>query len=305
MAQSAWPNGFVVRAPRPDEARAVADLIIARNLADFGEPEWDLQDTLSDWNRLGFDRERDARVVVAPDGRLAAYVDVHKRPNSVRVGENAGLHADFRDSGLEAALIELAETLAAQHLAPQVRWMSEAGRGRMLTAHGYTPARWHWQMRIELTEPPHEPKWPVGFDIRIMREEDERATYELIEKAFTRPDRAPLSFEEWRRYMIERDDVDRSLQFIAVRRDEIAGAALCMAYFDPDEGWVRQLAVEEKHRGLGLGAALLRHAFGQFYQRGITRVGLGVDAHNPSATKLYKGLGMTPVREYIEYLKPA
>ncbi|HSO48730.1 MAG TPA: hypothetical protein VLQ68_12460, partial [Rhizobiaceae bacterium] len=228
MKHAAWPDDFTVRPPRRDEAQAVADLCCARGIADFGEPDWSLEDTHADWDRLGFDLERDARVVVAPDGLLAAYVDAHKRPNVVQIGENAGVHPDFRGQGLEAALVELGESLAAQHAPLPLRWMSEVGRGRVLAERGYTPFRYLWQMRIDFAEPPVPATWPDGFGVRIMEQADERATHALIDNAFARPDRAPVSFDEWRRYVVEREDFDRSLQFVAVKGDEIVGAALCM-----------------------------------------------------------------------------
>jgi ribosomal protein S18 acetylase RimI-like enzyme len=300
-----WPGNFTIRPPRADEARAVADLCCARGLIDFGEADWSLEDTLAAWARLGFDLERDARVVVGPDGRLAAYAEVHKRPNFVQIGENVGIHPAFRGQGLEIRFIELVESLVAQHAPLPVRWMSEVGRGHALVERGYIPGRFLWQMRIDLTEEPAPPSWPEGYSARLMEEADEPETHALIDEAFARPDRAPVPYEEWRRYIVERADFDRSLQFLAVKGDEIVGAALCVEYHDLDEGWVRSLAVEESHRGIGLGQALLRHAFREFRGRGILIAGLGVDANNPSATKLYQGVGMRAIHEYIEYRKPA
>ncbi len=160
-------------------------------------------------------------------------------------------------------------------------------------------------MRGELTEPPPAPVWPAGFTVRNMASEDERATHALIEAAFARADRAAVSFEEWRRFMIERDDFDRSLAFLAIRGDVIAGAAMCLIYPEAEEGWVRQLAVDERFRHLGLGRALLLHAFGEFYRRGARRSGLGVDANNPSATRLYQSAGMTSLGEYVQYQRAA
>lgn len=302
---TAWPEGFVVRPPRPDEAQAVADLIIARDIAEHGEPDWSVEDTRADWIRLGFELERDARVVVAPDGRFAAYADAHRRPNAVQLGENTTLHPDYEAQGLEEALFTLAESLAAQHAPLPIQWIMEQSRGQVLLDRGYTPVRWLWQMRVEFDGPPPAAEWPAGYAVRTMQEADERESYELIERAFTRPGRASVSYEEWRRFMLERDDFDRSLFFIAARGAEIVGTALCIHYAEINEGWVRQLAVKEGHRGHGLGQALLLHSFGEFYRRGVPRVGLGVDANNPSATKLYKGVGMTALREYAQYQKPA
>lgn len=305
MAYMPWPRDFVVRPPRPDEAEQVVALICACDIADTGEPDWSADETLADWARIGFELERDARVVVAPDGRLAAYVDVFARPNAVEIATNSCLHPDFRQPDTDAALIELAEALAAQHAPLPVRWVIAVERGHVLEERGYEPMRWLWRMRGDLTDSPPPPRWPEGFTVRIMAPEDERATHALIEAAFVRPDRAPVAFDHWRRFMVERDNFDRSLAFLAVRGDEIVGSAMCLMYPEAEEGWVRQLAVDERFRNLGLGSALLLHAFGEFYRRGAKRSGLGVDANNPSAAKLYRGVGMRPLQEYVQYQRPA
>jgi len=305
MHNTTWPKDSIIRPPRPDEAGDVTALICACDIADTGEPDWTVDETRADWARLGFDLSRDARVVVAPDGRLIAYAEVFARPNAVEIATNSCIHPDFRPLDLDEALIGLAESLAEQHASLPVRWVIEAERGRALAARGYEPVRWLWRMRGEFTGPPNAAVWPEGFSVRTMAPEDERATHALIDAAFARPDLAPVSFDEWRRFMIERDDFDRSLAFLAVRGAEIAGAAMCLMYPEVDEGWVRQLAVDERFRHLGLGRALLLHAFGEFYRRGARRSGLGVDANNPSATKLYVGVGMRSLREYVQYQRPA
>ncbi len=305
MQKGTWPQGSIIRPPRHDEAEQVTALICACDVADTGEPDWTVDETRADWARLGFDLARDARVVLAPDGRLIAYAEVFVRPNAVEIATNSCIHPDFRPLGLETALIELAESLAGQHAPLPVRWVIEAERGRILAARGYEPVRWLWRMRGEFTGPPKPAVWPEGFSVRTMEPEDERTTHALIDAAFFRPDRAPVPFEEWRRFMIERDDFDRSLAFLAVRGDEIVGAAMCLMYGEVDEGWVRQLAVDDRFRHLGLGRALLLHAFGEFYRRGAKRSGLGVDANNPSATKLYLGVGMRSLGEYVQYQRLA
>ena len=53
------------------------------------------------------------------------------------------------------------------------------------------------------------------------------------------------------------------------------------------------LGVRRPWRGRGLGRALLHRAFAEFWNRGLPRVTLGVDAENPhGATKLYESVGM-------------
>jgi ribosomal protein S18 acetylase RimI-like enzyme len=69
-------------------------------------------------------------------------------------------------------------------------------------------------------------------------------------------------------------------------------------------GWVRNLGVRRGWRGRGLARALLQHAFGAFYARGCTTIGLGVDAQSPTgATRLYQRAGMRVTEEYETYEK--
>jgi ribosomal protein S18 acetylase RimI-like enzyme len=50
--------------------------------------------------------------------------------------------------------------------------------------------------------------------------------------------------------------------------------------------------------------ALLLHAFGELYKRGIERVGLGVHGENPtSAPRLYERAGMVVTRRYDHYAR--
>ena len=89
---------------------------------------------------------------------------------------------------------------------------------------------------------------------------------------------------------------------IAWDGNEIAGFSLNR--FGKGIGWVGTLAVRRPWRKKGLGLALLRHSFGEFYKRGMTTIGLGVDASNPTgATRLYQRAGMYVAGEFVMYEK--
>jgi len=67
---------------------------------------------------------------------------------------------------------------------------------------------------------------------------------------------------------------------------------------------VALLGVRERWRRRGLGLALLHRVFGEFYSRGERKVGLGVDAQNPTgATRLYERAGMHVHTEDIVFEK--
>jgi ribosomal protein S18 acetylase RimI-like enzyme len=62
---------------------------------------------------------------------------------------------------------------------------------------------------------------------------------------------------------------------------------------EPGLAWVQILGVLPEFRQRGLAQALLRHTFEEYARRGLDRVGLGVDAENPTgAVRVYERAGM-------------
>ena len=102
--------------------------------------------------------------------------------------------------------------------------------------------------------------------------------------------------------MIERDDFDPNAWIIARDGYEIAGGSLNA--IEDEEAWVAVLFVRRPWRRRGLGLALLRASFREFWKRGVPKAALGVDAENPTgATRLYERAGMHVVREERMYRK--
>ena len=158
-------------------------------------------------------------------------------------------------------------------------------------------------MEIELNELPVSPTWPEGIELRpFVPGRDARAVFEVVEGAFQDDwESTPEAFAEWRSWTIEQADFDPSLTLIAWAGDHPVGGALCHA---GPPGWVNSLAVAREWRGRELGLALLQHAFGDFYRRGLRRACLAVDAQNPTgATRLYQHAGMRKTREYLNMKK--
>ena len=162
--------------------------------------------------------------------------------------------------------------------------------------------------------PVPDPVWPQGITLRTFNPEtDAEAVYRadvdsfrdhfgFIEEPFEE------GFERFKYFHIDHDDFDPTLWFLAMDGDEIAGINLCRphsdAYADPALGWVGSLGVRRPWRKRGLGLALLRHSFNEFYRRGRRRVGLGVDAQNlTGALRLYERAGMHSHRAFDFYEK--
>ena len=104
--------GLSMRAPRPDEAQAITDLVIACDVAESGEPDFELDDLLTDWHMPGFDLAKDA-VVVLDGERIVAYgsfvrgdyVDVY-------------VHPAYRNRDLGKELLEWSERRALERTIP-------------------------------------------------------------------------------------------------------------------------------------------------------------------------------------------
>jgi len=105
------PDGFTIRRAKVDD---IAQLAIVQNSA-FGDdisPE-DFQNTVI--QAAGFDIQ-DEMVVVAPDGRIAAYTHLwFDYQNGVGMFEPVGAHQDFHRMGLTSAM--MAQALREMHKA--------------------------------------------------------------------------------------------------------------------------------------------------------------------------------------------
>lgn len=154
-----------------------------------------------------------------------------------------------------------------------------------------------------MTSPPDRPVWPAGITTRAMRlNHDERVVHATIEEAFAdhwgHVSRSP---EDWEQAVLRSDDFDPALTFMAFDGAEVASVVVNRRR---DIAWVGQLAVRRAWRKRGLGLALLRHVFNEFYQRGDRVVGLGVDSQSQTgATRLYEKAGMHVTRRYDTYEK--
>ncbi|HEY7983808.1 MAG TPA: GNAT family N-acetyltransferase [Ktedonobacterales bacterium] len=294
--------GYTLRPPTAADVAAIIALLRACDLADTGLMDtYDAADLLSDWT--GLDLARDAWVVLAADGMLAAYgaLTVH---GPSRIFADGYVHPEHRRRGIGGALVSLTEARAAELLptlpagSRQVLVNNLVATVRdaraLLEGRGYRLTRVYFRMHIALDAAPPAPEWPPAISARTSdgTPADLRRAYDTIEEGFRDHwGHEPRAFAAWQLRMV-RDDHDSALWFFAMDGARIAGAALCRAT-EPGSGWIEQLTVLRPWRQCGVALALLRHAFGAFYQRGITRIGLGVDGQSlTGAQRLYERAGM-------------
>jgi ribosomal protein S18 acetylase RimI-like enzyme len=169
---------------------------------------------------------------------------------------------------------------------------------RLLARHGFVLQTDVLAMWRVLAPDEREAKWPPGVTVRTFEPGDARAVHALLDEAYGAWDRSyvPVPHEDWERAMTGDIEFDAKVWWIAVRDGVPTGVSLWWT-----SGWLKDLVVRESERGRGLGAALVQHGFAEFARRGVPRVGLKVDAANPTgAVRLYERLGFrTERREQI------
>ncbi len=319
------PAGYTMRPAEMDDLPACVDLwnACARELV--GVEKFELAEARQDWLIPIFHLATDTRLVVAPSGQVVGYYEVWDlyEPH-VTVNAWGREHPDYRNLGIEAALLAWAEERARQaipkappeaRVAMQIFALScDAAGQAAYRAAGFTLVRHSLRMVIHLNEPPPEPQWPQGIRVRSMTlGQDERAVIQAVRDSFQdhfgwveTPFEA--EFQRWKYYMETDGNFDPSLWFLALEGNEIAGISLCRmkAYDDAEMGWVSTLGVLRPWRRRGVGLALLQHSFGELYKRGRRKIGLGVDAQSlTGATRLYEKAGMRPdpTRQFNMYEK--
>ncbi len=299
------PSGYSPRRPRGDDLDEVVALVAAVDLAVSGETLASRDDLRADWAHARFDLGRDAWLVVAPDGGLAAWawaLDVTAAHTSID-GQFV-VHPDHQWRGLEAPLLEWLEGYGAEiaaRAAADARvslgvWCDRRDRrAELYRSAGFARVRSFLRMRLALDELPGDgPAYapPPGLEVRrFTRRRDERALWATGEDAFAEHFRfTDQPFEEWLPSTLT-DEVDTDLWFTAWDDDQMVGYSI--SYVEPYGGYVDQLAVRKPWRHRGVGSLLLLTAFTALRERGCSNAVLGVDADNPSgAVSLYERLGM-------------
>jgi mycothiol synthase len=287
---SLLPDGFRVRPATVDDAPAINELVIAVDTVVQGWSDSTVAELVDWW------RETDlvGNSWVVEDDSLAAYAVLIPHGGSADI--DGFVDPAKTDHGLGSWLLGRGEERARELGFPKVlTWcLAPDGRARSLFERsGYREIRRFYRMLAEHDGAPSQPEWPDGFRVYTFEPADARPFHAALGEAFAEEwNFVETPFDQWAERRLNGPDFDPSLWFIVREGDEIA-AVLRGEPERAGAGWVGALGVRPAWRKRGLGLALLRHAFGEFYRRGQPRVGLGVDAQNPTgATRLYERAGM-------------
>lgn len=307
------PTGYTARPVTLSDAAAVAAMANLASRTVTGSDVHRVSDYESFWQSPGVDLAANTRLVLAPDGTVAGHIEIENAAPHVQVELWGEVHPGHTRQGIGSYLVGWAEDRARAMLeqAPPGTAVSllaevndlDARAQHLLQGLGYTHVRSGRRMVIDLdpNTPPPAPEWPAGVSLRrFVPDQDERVMLQTIRTAFRDHwGNVEEPFEEdlqkWTHHWRANPDFDPSLWFMAQAGGEVIGTGLSRMGIpsDPDMGWIFALSVLRPWRRQGVAGALLRHCFGELWQRGRRKVALGVDADNLSnAVHLYESAGM-------------
>jgi mycothiol synthase len=281
-----------------EDRRALAAVWRACEEHDDGRADFSEADAVAIFGRPSLEPERDS--IGVRDGRALVAFGLQLGPRITFVHVLPG----HRGRGIGTWLMRWSQDAARAIGAPvTAQEISDNERGAiaLLESDGYV-RRWDsWAFEMALDEEPPAPALAPGYAIRDFAPGDERAVYDVIQRAFGDwPEYEPQPFEDWAAMGIGRPGFEPALLGLAVHEDAVIGAVQLIE--DGEEGWIDQLAVAREHRGQGLGMALLLHAFGRTWRRGGRTCALGTDSRT-GARGLYEKVGMRVRKTFGEYAK--
>ncbi|MCL4832455.1 MAG: GNAT family N-acetyltransferase [Caldilineaceae bacterium] len=302
---------YTLRPPTPADMTEIVALMNVCEVALGDVPSMTVEELRRDWIEL--DLNEGAIVAETPAGAIVGYGDIVNRAFA-QTNVYAFARPGRGQSERFARLVTWGEEWVATRKPADLmtpteihlfRRTADTDSLRMLEAAGYENVRTHYVMTAELTETPPAPLWPEGIFVRSFRPgADDEALFlggeESFQDLWNRP---PSTKERWLE-PLQADDFDPTLWFLPFdsATGEVCGVCLCSIL--PGGGKVDSLGVRRPWRKQGLGLALLQHAFGELWRRGIRQVYLSVDAQSPTgAPRLYARAGFRVEKQFARYVK--
>jgi mycothiol synthase len=300
----------VVGTPRTataEDAEAVLELNLLRDLAEVGEANSTIDEVRSDLATDGLV----SAVVDDPQGGLLGYVWVEHAPGHSKSWGDVILRPGASPAVGSVMVNWLRKTAAEIGPGLPVHVFADTGskvKRRLYEVAGGEVVRRFYRMAVRFDDAStfDVPVLGEGVDIRGLTRSDAdlRAMHAVIDVAFLDHfGHESDSYERWLQHTVEGVASDLGLWWIATVYGEPAAGVYGVEL--PEAGYVDTLGTLREYRGRGIGRALLLTAFREFHRRGFRKVVLGVDTANPTgALGLYESVGMKAEHEGLRYELP-
>ncbi len=315
--------GLRLRSATPSDWQAIADIINAANRGDGLDEVQSAQQLASELpESADFQLERDLHIAEVDAVPVGFAIGRKRLRDRALVGETwAALLPAWRRRGIGTALFGRARQALGQLLAADLQpWPRElrsyamdvqASDIALLTAEGFVPIRYGFEMRRPLTGvlPVHH--LPSGLVLCRAVERDHRAIFDADVEAFQDHWGHTPGLESDFVARFSGPEINTALWCVAWDGDQVAGVVMNAIAAEENEalgvqrGWLDRVSVRRPWRGIGLAKALCASSFAVLRDHGMTEAWLGVDGANPTgALGLYEGLGFSVVRRWQAYGRP-
>jgi mycothiol synthase len=296
----------------PEEAPAIAELLLASDVAVLGRSDYTLTEVEADLR----DPDEEHTGWYDESGALVAYGSVGRVGDSSKVEVDAYVHPE-RDAAmgvdvlaaLEARGLELTAEAGHDHaLFDIAAYRQDERTNGWLRERSYQVATTFTRMRIDLTGPVAAHELPADVVVRRSDADprDMLIAHDLHESSFVEHyGFVPRTLEKFREGFEEHGPGWSSL-WLAEIGGRPSGLLIGTQQFVEEEnaGYVRIVGVPPDARGRGLAKALLLTYFAAAYDDGRSAVLLHVDEANvTNALALYEAVGMRPVLQIDAWAK--
>ncbi|GCE16557.1 GNAT family N-acetyltransferase [Dictyobacter kobayashii] len=303
MTAITLPTDLIIRAATRDDAQAIIDLYAKVELAETGQSDNTVSDVYELWDGEKLDLANNSCAIFTASGELIGYTGVANTGRGVLLDVHTQVHPAYAELPLADFLLQFADErtrvlLAADDKLPRrlYTWGFTQSNTALFIQHGFTIENSDYRMEVILETEPQQPQPLPGITVRpFIPGKEERAVYDVIAEAFPDIDGKPYRpYEDWYEKVFEKTaSFEPSMLYVAVAEDQIVGVTICRVYPDNGEGFIWQVGMRRAWRKRGIANQLLRTALTTYYQRGMKRIMLDVDANNATgAHQLYASIGM-------------
>jgi ribosomal protein S18 acetylase RimI-like enzyme len=315
--------GLRLRPATPADWGAIADIINAANRGDGLDEVQSAEQIASELpDSADFQLGRDLHIAEVGGLPVGFAIGRKRQRDETITGETwAGLRPEWRRRGIGSALFARTREALAPLLDADPRpWPrelrsyaldSQRADIALLTAEGFVPIRYGFEMRRPLTSALPVHPLPGGLVIRPVVERDHRAVFDADVEAFQDHWGHTPGLDSDFVARFNGPEIDTSLWCVAWDGDQVAGVVMNAISHEENDalgvqrGWLDRVSVRRPWRGLGVGKALCAASFAVLRERGMTEAWLGVDGANPTgALRLYEGLGFNVARRWQAYGRP-